>query len=117
MSLLNLILIIYVRPFRESDNNKVAIINELFIYTCSVLLIGVSDMENNHDVKYNVGWTMAILTALAVLYNFKVASLYIMNVIKKILKRYWIQWKRKRARYNDTQKISTNTTPIMRGIF
>ena len=33
-------------------------------------------MENDYDVKYNVGWTMAILTALAVLYNFKVASLY-----------------------------------------
>ena len=101
LSLLNLLLTVLVKPNILISDNIMDIVNETLIYVCSVLMIALTDMVDDPYMKYNIGWSMAIVTALVIVFNFGITFIHLLNVIRKGIKRVWERCRNKKLKKQD----------------
>ena len=100
LSLLNLLLTIHIKPNILKSDDFLEIVNEALIYACSVQMILLSDMVDDPYKKYSVGWSMALTTALVIVFNFGITFFHLLIVIKNGFKKLWSKCKQKRLSKN-----------------
>ena len=90
-----------VKPNILTSDNIMDIVNETLIYVCSVLMIALTDMVDDPYMKYNIGWSMAIVTALVIVFNFCITFIHLLDVIIKGIKRVWQRCRNKKLKKQD----------------
>ena len=59
----------YNKPFLESKQNRIELMNEYFMATMSFLILTFTDWVNDIMVKYQYGWVFIILISVDIFVN------------------------------------------------
>ena len=73
-SLLLNIYLIYYKPFKERNLNRLEIFNELCVLGCSYHLLFFAGVINDSFIKYKIGFSMIAFGVLSILVNSLIMS-------------------------------------------
>ena len=63
------IYLVYYKPFKDSNLNKLEIFNELCVLACSYHMLLFTDVINDGSIKYKIGFSMIAFGVLSISVN------------------------------------------------
>ena len=92
---LNLMITIYQGyslPLERRWNNRVELINEIFIFYITAHLVTFTDFVLEVETQYSTGWTMLSLIALSFIFNFSNVIFVVCKKFKLLYVKYKLRW-------------------------
>jgi hypothetical protein len=59
-------------------------------------MIALTDMVDDPYMKYNIGWSVAIVTAIVIVFNFGITFIHLLDVIRRAIKKVWQRCRNKK---------------------
>ena len=89
MSFFNLIYFIEYKPFRNSINNFMESLNEGFYLVTVYYMFIFSDIYEDYNMKYMIGWSFIAVVALQIIINFSIIIIISFKDLIKLLKKQY----------------------------